>query len=117
MKHCKHWIYQETTSQIFPEDVSSEFPSLEILNISNSDQFGFNYTYNAMFGLNQTNIKEIYANNINQVGMTYPFPDDISLLLNNTSLRKLHLNYSEIQTFESGSIYYLPRNYRPWKST
>lgn len=87
----------------------SKFHCLEILNISNNDQLGFNYLYNAMYGLNQTNIKEIYANNINQVGVTYPFPKNISLLLQNTSLRKLQLNYNEIQTMESGSIYYLPR--------
>lgn len=76
----------------------SKFHCLEILNISNNDQLGFNYLYNAMYGLNQTNIKEIYANNINQVGVTYPFPKNISLLLQNTSLRKLQLNYNEIQT-------------------
>lgn len=87
----------------------SKFHCLEILNISNNDQLGFNYLNNAMYGLNQTNIKEIYANNINQVGVTYPFPKNISMLLQNTSLRKLQLNYNEIQTMESGSIYYLPR--------
>nr|XP_019920817.2 toll-like receptor 4 [Crassostrea gigas] len=92
-----------------PKGCFSKFPSLEILTISNNDQLGFNNLYNAMYKLNQTNIQMIYANNINQVGVTYPFPKNISLLLNNTSLRKLHLNYNEIQTLESGSIYYLPR--------
>lgn len=93
-----------------PKGCFSEFPSLENLTISNNDQLGFNNLYNAMYKLNQTKIQIIYANNINQVGVIYPFPKSISMLLNNTSLRKLHLNYNEIQTIESGSIYYLPRS-------
>ncbi|XP_052720344.1 toll-like receptor 4 [Crassostrea angulata] len=88
----------------------SMFPSLEILNISNNEKLGLENLYNAAFGLDQTNIKELYANNINQVGSTYPFPRNISLLLLNTSLQILQLNYNEIQIPESGSIYYLPRS-------
>ena len=87
----------------------STFPSLEILKISNNENLGLKNLYNACYGLNQTSLKELYANNINQVSVTYPFPRNISLLLSNTSLEKLELGYNEIQSTESGAIYYLPR--------
>lgn len=93
-----------------PKGCFSMFPSLEILNISNNDHLGLENLYNVTYGLDQTNIKELIANNINQIGITYPFPRNISLLLQNTSLQKLHLNYNEIQTPESGSIFFLPRS-------
>lgn len=93
-----------------PRGCFSNFSSLEILVISHNENLGLDNLYNATFGLDQTNIKELHANNINQVGITYPFPRNISLLLQNTSLQKLQLNYNEIQTPETGSIYYLPRS-------
>nr|XP_011420662.2 toll-like receptor 4 [Crassostrea gigas] len=93
-----------------PRGCFSTLSSLEILIISNNEKLGLANLYNAAYGLDKTNIKELYANNINQVGITYPFPRNISLLLQNTSLQKLQLNYNEIQTAETGSIYNLPRS-------
>ncbi|XP_062591147.1 toll-like receptor 4 [Saccostrea cucullata] len=92
-----------------PRGCFSNFSSLENLSISNNDQLGFDNLYNACFGLNKTRIKHLYASNINQVKITYPFPLNISLLLTNTSLETLHLAYNEIRMPESGAIFYLPQ--------
>ncbi|XP_061181210.1 toll-like receptor 4 [Saccostrea echinata] len=91
------------------EGCFSAFPSLENLSISNNDELGLHNLYNACYGLNKTKIKHIYSNNFNQVGVTYPFPRNISLLLQNTFLQTFHLEYNEIRTAESGAIYYMPR--------
>ncbi|XP_062591133.1 toll-like receptor 4 [Saccostrea cucullata] len=91
------------------EGCFSAFPSLENLSISNNDDLGLHNLYNACYGLNKTKIKHIYSNNINQVGVTYPFPRNISLLLQDTFLETFHLEYNEIRTAESGAIYYMPR--------
>ncbi|XP_048729998.2 toll-like receptor 4 [Ostrea edulis] len=90
----------------------STFPSLEILIISNNEQLGFSNFYNACYGLNATQIKEIYANDINQKMVNYPFPKNISLVLQNTSLQTLHIEYNEIRIAEIGAIYYLPQTLR-----
>ncbi|XP_061181209.1 toll-like receptor 4 [Saccostrea echinata] len=92
-----------------PKGCFSDFPSLENLSISNNDHLGLDNLYNAFFGLNNTRIKHLYANNINQVEKIYPFPKNISLLLKSTSLQLLHLAYNEIQILESGAIFSLPQ--------
>ncbi|XP_062591148.1 toll-like receptor 4 [Saccostrea cucullata] len=92
-----------------PKGCFSNFPSLENLSISNNEHLGLDNLYNACFGLNNTRIKHLYANNINQVKNIYPFPKNISLLLQNTTMKSLHLAYNEIQFIESGTIYSLPQ--------
>jgi Leucine-rich repeat (LRR) protein len=95
-----------------PNGCFSSFPSLENLTISKNDKLGFENLYNAFYGLNATKIKHIYANNINQKSVIYPFPVNISRLLSNTSLQTLHVEYNEIHTPQSGSIYFLPQTMR-----
>lgn len=82
---------------------------LEHLTISNNQQLGFDNMYNAFHGLNKTKIKQIYASNVNQVMIIYPFPKNISTLLTNTSLQIFQIANYEIQTLQDGVLLYLPR--------
>lgn len=92
-----------------PKGCFSSFVDLERLTISNNQQLGFDNMYNAFHGLNKTKIKQIYASNVNQVMIIYPFPKNISTLLTNTSLQIFEIAYNEIQTLQRGVLLYLPR--------
>lgn len=95
-----------------PKGCFSSFADLENLKISNSVHLGFDNVYNAFYGLEKTKVKQIFASNINRVMVIYPFPRNISILLTNTSLQIFDIAYNEIQTVESGALFYLPRTLR-----
>ena len=93
-----------------PKGCFSSFTSLEKLTLSNNGHLGYDNLYNACYKLNQTLIQELNVNRINHlVLVNRPFPRNISLLLINTSLHTLNLEYNGIRLVEAGVIYYLPR--------
>ncbi|OWF50884.1 toll-like receptor 4 [Mizuhopecten yessoensis] len=84
-------------------------PNLTVLSLSGNNQLTFNVLINLTYDLQATNIHKLFLNKLHctyGVG-TFLFQEDL-MLLNNTRLEELYLDFNRIELVEDTMMQYLP---------